>query len=144
MRHLPFVSAIAVSIERDHVVMVARPIQPDEPSHLRRSLSSVFSHQYLDEIRMLQLEIVLLLIPPGARFLEVGGRTGRQALAWMPLWRGTAISSLEALNLFLAHRDGGSPSHPAGEHGASNAFNFFSACPAPVLPVREHSQDLVD
>jgi SAM-dependent methyltransferase len=40
----------------------------------------VFSHQYLDEIRRLELEIVVPLIPPGARILEVGGGTGRQAL----------------------------------------------------------------
>jgi hypothetical protein len=32
----------------------------------------MFSHQYLDEIRMLELEIILPLFPSGARILEVG------------------------------------------------------------------------
>jgi SAM-dependent methyltransferase len=40
----------------------------------------MFSLQYLDEIRRLELEIILPLFPPGARILEVGGGTGRQAL----------------------------------------------------------------
>src|SRR5262249_23439752 len=40
----------------------------------------MFSLQYLDEIRRLELEIILPLFRPGARILEVGGGTGRQAL----------------------------------------------------------------
>jgi SAM-dependent methyltransferase len=53
----------------------------------------VFSHQYLDEIRLLELDIVLPLLPPGARILEIGGGTGRQALELSR--RGFDVSSID-------------------------------------------------
>jgi SAM-dependent methyltransferase len=53
----------------------------------------VFSHQYLDEIRMLELEIVAPLFPPGARILEIGGGTGRQALQLSR--RGLDVTSID-------------------------------------------------
>jgi SAM-dependent methyltransferase len=64
---------------------------------------SVFSHQYLDEIRMLELEIVLPLFSPGARVLEVGGGTGRQALELSR--RGFDVRAIDlASSSYAAHR----------------------------------------
>jgi SAM-dependent methyltransferase len=63
----------------------------------------VFSHQYLDEIRMLELEIVLPLFPPGARVLELGAGTGRQALELSR--RGFNVTAIDlAASAYAAHR----------------------------------------
>jgi SAM-dependent methyltransferase len=63
----------------------------------------VFSHQYLDEIRMLELEIVLPLFPPSARVLEVGGGTGRQALELSR--RGFDVTAIDLTSSsYAAHR----------------------------------------
>ena len=65
--------------------------------------SSMFSHQYLDEIRMLELEIILPLFPPGARILEIGGGTGRQALELSR--RGFDVMPIDlASSSYAAHR----------------------------------------
>jgi SAM-dependent methyltransferase len=63
----------------------------------------VFSYQYLDEIRMLELETILPLFPPGARILEIGGGTGRQALELSR--RGFEVTAIDlALSSYAARR----------------------------------------
>jgi SAM-dependent methyltransferase len=63
----------------------------------------VFSHQYLDEIRMLELDIVMPLFLPGARVLELGAGTGRQALELSR--RGFEVTAIDlAVSAYAAHR----------------------------------------
>jgi SAM-dependent methyltransferase len=63
----------------------------------------VFSHQYLDEIRMLELETIMPLFPSGARILEVGGGTGWQALELSR--RGFSVTAIDlASSAYAAHR----------------------------------------
>ena len=63
----------------------------------------MFSHQYLDEIRMLELETIMPLFPSGARILEVGGGTGRQALE-LSLCGFTVTAIDLASSAYAAHR----------------------------------------
>src|SRR5262249_53849918 len=66
-------------------------------------MDGVFSHQYLDEIRMLELEIIMPLFPPGARVLELGAGTGRQALELSR--RGFQVTAINlAASAYAAHR----------------------------------------
>src|SRR5262249_40170445 len=66
-------------------------------------MDGVFSHQYLDEIRMLELEIIMPLFPPGARVLELGAGTGRQALELSR--RGFNVTAIDlAASAYAAHR----------------------------------------
>ena len=63
----------------------------------------MFSYQHLDALRGMEIERIVSFFPPGARVLEVGAGTGKQALELRR--RGFEVTAIEhgAID-YAAHR----------------------------------------
>lgn len=63
----------------------------------------MFSHQHIDAIRRAEIDKVASFLPVGARVLEIGAGTGRQALELQQ--RGFTVTAIEVPDLnYAAHR----------------------------------------